>query len=455
MPLVLAAMFLSGGLSGGGARAGVFNPETFTLANGMRVVVIENHRVPVVTHMVWYGVGSADEGPGESGIAHFLEHLMFKGTKKRQPGEFSQILARNGGRENAFTSNDYTAYFQTIAVDRLEMVMEMEADRMTNLTLTEQGVATEKAVVLEERRSRTDNNPSALLSEQMNAALYLNHPYRRPVIGWKHELESLTTEDVLAFYRRYYAPDNAILIISGDITVEKLKPLAEKYYGSIPARKVTKRVRLKEPPHRAARRVQLRSPQVREPRWGRDYLAPSFASGDKRQAYALEVLDDILAGGATSRLYRSLVVEQKIAVSAGASYDGNAYDLGTFSFYGQPGAGIGMDRFEAAMDAEIAKLLDSGVTIDEVKRAKKRLLAGAIYARDSLRRGARAIGTALTTGQTIDDVETWPEHIKAVTRDQVNEAARAVFIISNSVTGLLLPEKAPEAQKPKAQKAKP
>ncbi|MCH6577138.1 MAG: insulinase family protein [Proteobacteria bacterium] len=429
------------------AQAGVFNPETFTLENGLQVVVIPNHRSPVVSQMVWYKVGSADDPPGKSGVAHLLEHLMFKGTKVMAPGEYSKILARNGGRENAFTSNDTTAYYQVVAVDRLELVMKLEADRMVNLVLTDADVLPERNVVVEERRARTDNNPAALLDEQMSAALYLNHPYRRPVIGWKHELESLTTEDVLAFYRRYYAPDNAILIVSGDITADKLKPLAEKYYGSIPARKVAKRVRLKEPPHRAARRVQLRSPQVREPRWGRDYLAPGFSSGEKRHAYALEVLNDILAGGATSRLYRSLVVEQKIAVSAGASYDGDAYDLGTFSFYGQPAAGIGMDRFEAAMDAEIAKLLGSGVTINEVKRAKKRLLAGAIYARDSLRRGARAIGTALTTGQTVDDVETWPEHIKAVTRERVNEAARAVFKISNSVTGLLLPEKAQKAQK--------
>ena len=445
--LIAAAIVFIAGVAFVPAQAGVFNPETFTLKNGLQVVVISNHRLPVVSQMVWYKVGSADDPPGKSGVAHLLEHLMFKGTKVMAPGEYSKILARNGGRENAFTSNDTTAYYQVVAADRLELVMKLEADRMVNLVLTDADVLSERKVVVEERRARTDNNPAALLNEQMNAALYLNHPYRKPVIGWKHELESLTTEDVLAFYRRYYAPDNAILIVSGDITAEKLKPLAEKYYGSIPARKVGKRVRLKEPPQRAARRVQLRSPQVREPRWGRDYLAPGFSSGEKRHAYALEVLNDILAGGATSRLYRSLVVEQKIAVSAGASYDGDAYDLGTFSFYGQPANGIGMDRFEAAIDAEIAKLLNSGVTVNEVKRAKKRLLAGAIYARDSLRRGARAIGTALTTGQTVEDVETWPEHIKAVTVDRVNEAARAVFKLSNSVTGLLLPEKAQKTQK--------
>ena len=221
--------------------SGVFNPESSTLANGMRVVVIRNHRVPVVTHMVWYGVGAADEGPGESGIAHFLEHLMFKGTKRRAPGEFSRILARNGGQENAFTSSDYTAYFQTVAVDRLEMVMEMEADRMTNQVLTEKGVETEKAVVLEERRSRTDNNPGGLLAEQVDAALYLNHPYRRPVIGWAHEIEALNLKQVMAFYKKWYNPSNAILVVGGDITLEKLKPLAERYYGSIPAHPPTPR----------------------------------------------------------------------------------------------------------------------------------------------------------------------------------------------------------------------
>jgi zinc protease len=205
-------------------KTGVFNPETATLSNGMRVVVIPNHRIPVVTHMVWYNVGAADEGPGESGIAHFLEHLMFKGTKKRSPGEFSRILARNGGQENAFTSSDYTAYFQTVAVDRLEMVMEMESDRMTNLVLTAGDVKTEKAVVIEERNSRTENNPSALLAEQVDAALYLNHPYRRPVIGWAHEIKALNLKQVMAFYKKWYNPSNAILVVGGDISLKKTIP---------------------------------------------------------------------------------------------------------------------------------------------------------------------------------------------------------------------------------------
>ncbi len=430
------------------ARAGVFNPETFTLENGLRVVVIANHRLPVVTQMIWYRVGSADDPPGKSGLAHFLEHLMFKGTKTMAPREFSRLLARNGGRENAFTTNDSTAYYQTVAADRLELIMKLEADRMANLVLTDKDVLPERDVILEERRSRIDNHPAALLNEQMGAALFLNHPYRVPIIGWKHEIERLSTEDALGFYRRFYAPNNAILIVAGDITAEKLRPLAEKYYGSIPPAKAPERARLKEPPQRAARRVVLKSERVREPRWGRDYLAPSYAAGETRHAYALQVLDEILSGGSTSRLYRTLVVERKIAVSAGAYYDADALDLATFAVFGQPRPGIGIDRFEAAMEAELGKLLADGVGADEVRRAKKRLLAGAIYARDSLRRGALVIGTALTTGRTIADVEDWPERVRAVTLAEVNEAARAVFDLSNSVTGILLPAPKSQARAP-------
>ena len=423
------------------ARAGVFNPETFTLANGMRVVVIGNHRVPVVTHMVWYGVGSADEGPGESGIAHFLEHLMFKGTKKRKPGEFSKILARNGGRENAFTSADYTAYFQTIAVDRLEIVMEMEADRMTNLRLTEQGVAMEKAVVLEERRSRTDNNPSSILREQVNAAMFLNYPYRRPVIGWAHEIEALSLKNVLAFYKKWYAPGNAILVVAGDITVAKLKPLAEKYYGRIPAHKPTARVRPAEPPQSASRRLVYKDARVRQPAWSRTYLAPSYLTGETGHAYALEVLADIFGAGATSRLYQSLVVENKIAISAGSYYAPDARGPGRFSLHASPKPGVSMEALEKAMEAELTKILTQGVSASEVARAKKRMRAQAVYARDSLQGGARALGAALAIGMTVEDVEAWPDRIGTVTVEQVNAAAKAVLKEGRSVTSLLLQKK--------------
>ena len=421
----------------GRVGAGVFNPETFALANGMMVVVVPNHRVPVVTHMVWYKVGSADEGQGESGIAHFLEHLMFKGTHKRAPGEFSKILARNGGRENAFTSTDYTAYHQTIAVDRLEMIMEMEADRMTNLVLDDRVVETEKQVVLEERRSRTDNNPGAVLQEQVNAALYLNYPYRRPVIGWEHEIRALNREAVLRFYKRWYAPNNAVLVVAGDITAAKLKPLAEKYYGAIPAAPAIARERPSEPPQRAARRVTYRDARVRQPSWSRHFLAPSLKVGDIRHAYPLEVLSDIL-GGASGRLYRSLVVDRKIAVSAGSSYAADDLGPSRFVLYASPQPGVGMDKLEESMETEIAKLFADGVTESEVARAKKRMRAQAVYARDSMRTGARVLGAALASGLTIDDVEKWPERIGAVTVEQINAAARVVLQDSRAVTALLL-----------------
>ena len=421
------------------ARAGVFNPTTFTLKNGMQVVIVENHRVPVVSHMVWYRVGSADEGPGETGIAHFLEHLMFKGTKKRKPGEFSQIVARNGGQENAFTSTDYTAYFQTIAADRLEMVMEMEADRMTNLVITDKEVEPERLVVLEERRSRVDNNPGAILGEHINGALFLNHPYRNPVIGWEHDIKALDIKRILAFYKRWYAPNNAILVVAGAITAEQVRPLAKKYYGKIPAQPPVVRNRAKEPPQKAAREVVLRDKRVRQPSWRRSFLAPTLQWGDKTHVYPLEVLSNILGGGASSRLYRRLVVENKIAVSSGAYYSGDDRGPGRFVFYASPRGDVTMDALEMAVEAEITDIIKNGITADEVLRAKERMVAEAVYARDSLSGGARALGAALASGLSVDDVESWPDNIAAVTAKQINEAAKALFDNNRSVTGLLLP----------------
>ena len=422
------------------SRAAVFNPETFTLDNGMQVVVVSNHRAPVVVHMVWYRVGSADDPVGKSGLAHFLEHLMFKGTKSVPGGAFSKAVARNGGNENAFSSLDFTGYFQKVAKDRLGLVMKLEADRMVNLELTDEVVLPERDVVLEERRARVDNDPGALLSEQVSAAQYLAHPYGVPVIGWAHEIRGLTTEDALAFYRRHYAPNNAILVVAGDITAAALKPLAEKYYGAIPRREIAPRARPQEPPQRAARRVELRDPRVGQPAWNRGYLAPTRSAGATEHAYPLLVLAEILGGGTTSRLYRSLVVEQKVAASAGAWYTDVRLDLGRFGVYATPSPGVDVAAVEAAVDDEIARLLSAGVTADEVARIKQRVNAEATYARDSLHTAARAFGAALTSGLTVEDVEAWPERIEAVTVEQVNAAARAVLRPETSVTSVLLPD---------------
>ena len=421
------------------AEKGVFFPETFTLSNGMQVVVVTNPRVPVVTHMVWYKVGAADEPLGESGLAHFLEHLMFKGTEEMPPGAFSRTVAKNGGRDNAFTSWDYTAYFQNVARDRLELVMKMEADRMSNLRLTDQEVYPERDVIIEERRQRVENEPADRIGEQINATLYVHHPYGIPIIGWPKEIAALTREDAESFYKTWYAPNNAVLVVSGDITAEELKPLAEKYYGGIPARAVPERNRVQEPPMSTARRVILRDEEVRQPSIRRSWLAPSYRTDKEGHAYPLQVLSEIMSGGPTSRLYRSLVVDQRIATSAWLGYSPSAWDITSLAAGASPAPGVPMDKLEAALEAEIQKLVEKGVTEEEVATAKKRMLAEAAYARDSLTGPAQTLGAAITTGQTIDDVENWPVRIDAVTAEQVNAAARAVLGKTNHVTGLLLP----------------
>ena len=406
----------------------------------MQVVVIPDHRAPVVTHMVWYKVGSADEVARHSGLAHFLEHLMFKGTPNVPDGEFSYIVARNGGSENAFTSYDYTAYFQNVARDRLDLVMELEADRMTNLILSEEDVETERQVVLEERRSRIDNDPAAILGEQVRAAQFYIHPYGWPVIGWQHEIESLTHQDVIDFYKRHYAPNNAVLVVAGDITAEELRPLAEQYYGTIPATEVAERLRPQEPPQMAARRVVREDVRAAQPSVSISYLAPSYNQGPLEDAYALEVLAEVLAGSTTSRLYRALVVDQAIAASAGAWYSGDSLDDGRFGFWIVPVMDVSINDAEAALRAEIDRLLTEGVTEAELERVKQRIRASLIYARDSVSSIARWYGSRLTTGLTVDDIGAWPDRIQAVTVDEVNAAARKVLVDDMSVTGVLLPD---------------
>ncbi|MBB3066032.1 MULTISPECIES: pitrilysin family protein [Limibacillus] len=426
------------------AFARIFDPESFTLDNGLQVVVVNNARAPIVTHMLWYKVGAADEPVGKSGVAHFLEHLMFKGTDKLAPGEFSRIVAANGGSENAFTSWDYTGYYQTVAKDRLEIMMRHEADRMANLKLVDAIVLPERDVVLEERRSRTDNEPGGRLSEMARASLFLHHPYGTPIIGWPQEVSALTTQDAIDFYRQWYAPNNAVLVISGDVTAQEVKPLAESTYGLVPRRDVPDRVRPSEPPQTAPRRVSLESEQVRQPSLSIEYLAPSYnrSTDEFAQAdpYALEILSELLGGASSSRLYQRLVVDQGLAAGAGSWYDASDYDLSSFGLYISPRPGVDVEIAEEALRAEIATLLEGGVTPQEVSDAKQRLTAAAIFARDDLSTAPRAIGQALVTGQTLDDIESWPERIEAVTPEQVEAAARAILKDNSSVTRLLLPK---------------
>jgi zinc protease len=390
--------------------------------------------------MLWYKVGAADEHPGKSGEAHFLEHLMFKGTKTIPPGEFSRIIANNGGRENAFTAEDYTAYYQIVAADRLELMMRIEADRMANLVITDDQLLPERDVILEERRMRIDNVPSSQLHEQISPALYLNHPYRLPTIGWAHEMAKLDTAGETAFYKTWYAPNNAVLVIAGDIATDQVRVLAEKYYGPIPSHPVPDRIRLAEPPHVADAQVTLRSARVRHPSWSREWLAPSYHGGATEHAYALQVLAEVLGGGASSRLHRALVLDKPMATAAGAFYSPTRLDLTSFGVYASPRPGTGIPDLAAAVDEVLAKALADGVSSEEVERAKARMRAEAIYAQDSLQQPAQIFGSALTTGQTVADVDAWPDRIGAVTVEQVRAAAKTVLDGKPAVTGILLPE---------------
>jgi zinc protease len=422
--------------------AGAAGPkvETFTLGNGMQVVVIPDHRAPVVTHMVWYRVGSADEPQGKSGIAHFLEHLMFKGTTKYPPGAFNRIIRRNGGEDNAFTTRDYTGYFQRIAKQHLGLVMDLEADRMQNLILKDENVLPERDVVLEERRERTDNEPSGILSEQLDAIMYLAHPYRKPVIGWRAEIEKLSRDDAITFYKAHYTPANAVLIVAGDVTPAEVRVLAEDHYGRL-ANTFTPqpRIRTPEPDPLAARRVTLIDARVASPLIQRNYLAPSYATAKGRDAYALDILASIIGGGSSSRLYKKLVVEKRIAAYAGAWYSSDGLDSGSFGVYGAPNPGNKVEDVEAAIDEVLAEILKNGVTADEVAKKKAELLAETVYARDNQGTLARAFGTALTTGTTVEQVINWPERMQEVTIDDIRGVAAKVIDLRRSATGILIP----------------
>lgn len=423
------------------AQAGVFNPASFTLDNGMQVVVLPNHRAPVVLHMVWYKAGSTSEPEGKSGIAHLLEHLMFKGTKKYPDGEFSRKLAQHGGQENAFTSLDYTSYHQTVAADRLEMVMELEADRMTNLVLDPADVATERDVVLEERNQRIENNPGARLRVEANKKLYpKGHPYGRPIIGWRKELAALTREDALAFYRANYAPENAVLVVAGDVDVSDVKRLAQTYYGVIPARNLSPRRNLVTDALIEGGETVLADARVRQASWSQTVIQPSLTNGDPRRVVALEVLNELLGSGGTSRMYKKLVIEQALAVSAGTHYNDGARGEGTFTVFASPRPGVDLDVLVAAVRTEIQRLLDQGLDAGELDRVKNRMLSGAVFARDEMKTGAYTIGGALAAGHSIEDVESWPERIAGVTEQDVLDALAAVLAEPRRITTKLLPK---------------
>jgi zinc protease len=434
-------LLLVAALAGATASAAYAGAEVshFTLANGLEIVVVPDHRAPVVTHMIWYKVGAADETPGKSGLAHFLEHLMFKGTEKNPGDAFSRQVAEVGGQENAFTASDYTGFFQRVPRNHLKEMMALEADRITGLVLSDDVVRPELNVVLEEQNMRVANNPAARLGEQMDAALYLNHPYGRPVIGWRPEIEQLNREDALAFYRRFYSPNNAVVVVAGDVTAEEVKADAEATYGKIADRaEANPRHRPMEPLQEAPRTVTLADLRVEQPNVSRDYLVPSENSAKPGESEALEVLANVLGSGENCRLYRGLVVEQGLALNAGANYSGTAVDYAKFAVFGAPRPGVSLPQLETAIDGILAEVIAHGVSSDELDRAQTRLIAEAVYAEDNQATLARWYGSALAIGQTLEDVRAWPDRIRAVTAEAVQNAARTWLDRRRSVTGYLV-----------------
>jgi zinc protease len=441
--ITAAILSAASGLMGSVGPAAAEGPEitNFTLSNGLEVVVIPDHRTAVVTHMIWYRVGSADETPGKSGLAHFLEHLMFKGTAKNPEGRFSQTLATIGGQENAFTTSDYTAYFQRIAKEFLPLVMGFEADRMTGLVLTDANVLPERDVVLEEFNMRVANSPEARIGEQVAAALYLNHPYGRPVIGWRQEIEKLNREDALAFYRRFYTPNNAVVVIAGDVTGAEVRTIAEKTYGQIArVAEVPPRARPQEPVPVAVRQLTMADARVAQPSLQRSYLVPSANTAKPGESEALDVLAHVLGAGETGRLYKALVVEEHVATSAGGWYQGTALDETRFGVFASPLPNVTFATVEASIDNVIGKVVETGVTAAEIERAKTRLIADAVYAEDNQATMARWYGAALTSGGSVEKVNAWAARVRAVTGEAVQRAARTWLDKRRSVTGYLVKE---------------
>ncbi|MFZ5750717.1 MAG: M16 family metallopeptidase [Pseudomonadota bacterium] len=410
---------------------------TYRLDNGLDVVVIEDHRAPVVVNMVWYNAGAADEKRGVSGVAHFLEHLMFKGTRTMAPGELSKVVAANGGSDNAFTSWDYTAYYQRISADRLGLVMKMEADRMRNLLLSDDDWKTEREVIIEERNQRTDSDPGAIFGEQRRAAQFLNHPYGTPVIGWRHEMEQLTRQDALDWYQRMYAPNNATLIVAGDVKPEEVRDLAQAYFGPLaPSPGIVERVRPQEPPQLAERRLSFSDPRVAQPVLTRSYLAPERDPGDQKKAAALTILAELLGGdGQTSVLARALQFDKPVALYTSAYYDGTSYDDTTFNLAVVPAEGVSLAEVEAALDAVLADFLANGPDPAQFARIQTQIEAAQIYGKDDVEGLARKYGEGLASGLTIQDIQDWPAVLQSVTPADVVAAGREVLDRKRAVTG--------------------
>ena len=412
----------------------------FKLSNGMQVVLVPNHKVPAVSHMVWYKVGAADEIKGKTGLAHLFEHLMFKATKNMKSGEFSSEVAKAGGNDNAFTHYDYTGYYQNISREKLPMVMQKEADRMKNLILNDEQLETEKLVVLEERRSRIENNPLAVLAEEMNVNLFSGHEYGRAVIGSQEDVKSVTKEDAQVFYEKYYAPNNAVLVVVGDISLDELKPLAKEYYGGLGVSEIDKRNIAKKVNDIKAKTITHQNERVKKAQWLRYYVAPQY-SEDCQQCYALTLLSFLLGESRTSVLYKNLVVEKEIATSVDASYDDLSIGPAIFSISATPATGVKVEALEKEIEALIEQVKQSDFLESDVERAKQLFSAQVIYAQEDFTTMANIFGVLYSVGLDGSYVQKWEENIRSVTPMQIKLVAQKVLNNEKAITGLLLPKK--------------
>ncbi len=419
--------------------AQIFNAETFTLKNDMEVVVIPNHRAPIVSHYIFYKVGAIDETSGKTGLAHMTEHMMFKGTDNVGPEEYGKIVADIGGANNASTSYDRTEYHATVPLKSLEALMALEADRMRGLKFDDKIFEPEHKVVTEEKYMRTDNNPSTILSDKISSLLWWEHPYARPVIGTGKDLENLTAQDVRNFYHQYYAPNNAILVVAGDITATELKPLAEKYYGNIKTSDITAREALKKPNAKLSAEIKYAHPLVRQPAYITRYIAPSTNTEGKENAYALALLAEMIGGGSTAIFYQDLVVNKHDMVSISASYSPFSLSYSTFAISFTPEDIKDIKQAKKALKKEIKDVLNGTFSDTEIADAKSRMLSGLIYLNDSPDGAASVVGEMLSVGATMNEINSYPEKIKSIGREDLVKAAQLVFEQTSSVSGLLLP----------------
>lgn len=419
-------------------KAGLFDISAFKLSNGMEVLVIPNHKAPIIKHMVWYKAGSVDEPRGKGGTAHLLEHLMFRGTATVKDGEFNDLISRNGGDSNAFTSLDYTAYHQALDISRLELAMYLEADRMQNLKITPEAFAKERDIVFQERKQVVDNNPLSYFGESIRKLLWQEHPYSLSVGGTPEDIMAISQKDVEQFYEQFYAPNNAILVLAGDIDTQTAKKLAEKYYGKVKPRQIGEKAKFPKLERKFHADLKMQLPAANSSRLVKSYLAPSFNT-DADHIYALTVFSKYLGEGETSKLYKNLVLKQKAALAVSVSYDYADRSYGTFTIAAVPAEGIGQAEFEEILDKAVVDAVKE-INAEEIDNTKQKMLAGLVYLRDNPNDAAYIAGMMAAVGFSAEEIDSNDERIRSVGYRDV-QAAAADILNSTVVSGWLLPMK--------------